>query len=166
MEQQLPLSHTNNGATPPVRRSHKKYEGRIDHEHTMLVIAEVFARKPEGFTIPDVQQWFKKDDGRMPSDTVLGDILNTMVVERLAERLNKCRDRFRLYRIVKSDAVQTAQAPVSVTPKVGPIVPPPLVEAENQLDVLDALGIDTKKARLGLEKALEIKAQLEALAKS
>lgn len=166
MEQNLlPLANTNtNGATPPrVRRSHTKYEGRVDHEHTMLVIAEVFARKPEGFTVPDVQQWLRKDDGRMPSDTLIGKIVNQMVTEKLAERLDKCREHRRLYRIVKSEMMTGEQVIAVAKARTAALVRTP-EQIEQDLSLLEAFGIDTKAARTtqtALNRALETKASLE-----
>ena len=173
MEQkQLPLT---NGAEAPRRPRHSYWMKRVDHEQMMLGIAEVFARKPHGFTIVDVQRFYVLN-GKEPSNTFVGKLLNRMIAEKLIVRDGTDGRRNRLYRIVKSE---TSAASTSGPPKNQPAVPTAKVsstpvaigltttEAEQALVLLEAAGEDTTLARAGLARlrASEIKARLEALAK-
>ena len=171
MEQQKPLPlTTTNGAAPANGAKYTKWKGRPDHEQMMLEAADVFGRKPD-FTVSDLQAWFRDPvSGRKPSESFICDLLQEMIAERLVEKLERCRARFRLYRIVKSDAVQLkSEEPTS------PRATPQGIstsEIERSLSLLESVGIDTTKARagvaraneLGLVRALELKAHLEALA--
>jgi|SRR3989344_3378787 len=160
MEQQNPLPLTNDAAS---NGKYRKWKGRPDHEQMMLEVADVFGRKSD-FTVPDLQAWFRDSvTGRQPSESFICDLLQEMVAEKLVEKLDRCRARFRLYRIVKSDAVTAGQVVAAAQNRTAAFVRTP-EQIEQDLCLLEAMGIDTKDARVRqaqLKRALDTKAALE-----